>query len=88
MALRFKPPEEKNEAQELLRQEQGRAAPQVGPRGPAAAGAGGAAAAARVREVRIYLIKDAKAQPVETQSTSPTGLKARWSPGRSRKTIR
>ena len=30
--MRFKPPDEKNEAQELLRQEQSRAAPTVGAR--------------------------------------------------------
>jgi HlyD family secretion protein len=76
MALRFKPPEEKNEAQDLLRKEQGRAAPQVGQRRTSRSGGpGGAAAAPRVREVRIYVMKDGKAQPVEIQTGITDGSK-------------
>ena len=69
MAMRFKPPEEKEEAQELLRREQSRTAPKVGERrtsrqsatGGSGAGGGG------TRRARIYLLKDDKAQPVEIQ---------------------
>jgi HlyD family secretion protein len=78
MALRFKPPEEKNESQELLRQEQSRAAPRVGARRTSRAGeSGGAAAdARRVRQVKIYLLKDGKAQPVEIQVGITDGSKS------------
>ena len=75
MALRFKPPEEKNEAQELLRQEQSRAAPQVGARRTSRGGAGGAAEARRVRLGKIYVLKDGKAQPLEVQLGITDGSK-------------
>ena len=75
MALRFKPPEEKSEAQDLLRQEQGRAAPRVGQRRTSRAGGGGAAEGARVRQVKVYVMKDAKAQPVEVQVGITDGSK-------------
>jgi len=75
MALRFKPPEEKNEAQELLRQEQGRAAPQVGARRTGRGGAGGGTEVRRVRLVKIYVLKDGKAQPVEVQLGITDGSK-------------
>jgi len=75
MALRFKPPEEKNEAQELLRQEQSRAAPQVGARRTSRSGAGGGAEARRVRLVKIYVLKDGKAQPLEVQLGITDGSK-------------
>ena len=82
MALRFKPPEEKNESQELLRQEQSRAAPRVGARRTSRTGGGGAAgrAAARVRQVKIYLLKDGKAQPARGPSRHH-----RWLEERSRR---
>jgi len=78
MALRFKPPEEKNESQELLRQEQSRTAPRVGARRTSrAGGSGGAAAdARRGRQVKIYLLKDGKAQPVEIQVGITDGSKS------------
>jgi len=78
MALRFKPPEEKNESQELLRQEQSRTAPRVGARRTSrAGGSGGAVAEARpVRQVKIYLLKDGKAQPVEVQVGITDGSKS------------
>ena len=66
MAIRFKPPEQKNEAQELLRQEQSRAAPRPGARRTSRSGGGGGEAR-RIREVRIYVLKDGKAQPVDVQ---------------------
>ena len=78
MALRFKPPEEKNEAQDLLRQEQGRAAPLVGQRRTSRSGGtggGGGGEGRRVREVKIYVVKDGKAQPVEVQAGITDGSK-------------
>jgi len=79
IALRFKPPEEKNESQELLRQEQSRTAPRVAARRTSRTGGGGGAgggAAARVRQVRIYLLKDGKAQPLEVQVGITDGSKS------------
>jgi HlyD family secretion protein len=67
IALRFRPPEDKNEAQELLRQEQGRTAPRVAQRQTRRAGSGGSAEAVRVRQVKVYTLKDSKAQPVDVQ---------------------
>src|SRR5918996_34262 len=66
MALRFRLPEDKNEAQDLLRQEQGRAAPRVGQR-RTSRGSGSGGEGRRVRQVKIYVVKDGKAQPVEVQ---------------------
>lgn len=70
IALRFRPAEEKNEAQDLLRQEQGRTAvPRVRQRQTRRAGnsGGGGAEARRVRQVRVYTLKDGKAQPLDVQ---------------------
>ena len=75
MAIRFKPPEEKNEAQELLRQEQSRTAPRPGARRTSRTGGGGGAEARRVRQVRIYVLRDAKAQPVDVQLGISDGSK-------------
>jgi len=75
MAMRFKPPEEKNEAEELLRQERSRTAPRPGARRTSRSGGGGGAEARRVREVRIYLLQDDKAQPVEVQLGISDGSK-------------
>jgi HlyD family secretion protein len=74
MAIRFKPPDQKDEAQELLRQEQSRAAPRVGARrtSRSGSGAGGARAA---RRVRIYVLRGAKADPVEVQLGITDGSK-------------
>jgi HlyD family secretion protein len=77
MALRFKPPEEKEEAQELLRREQGRTAPKVGERRTSrqsVAGAGGAAGRA-TRRGRIYVLRGDKAQPLEVQLGITDGSK-------------
>lgn len=80
MALRFKPPEDKNESQELLRQEQSRtAAPRVtGRRTSRGGNSGGAAAgdARRVRQVKVYLLKDGKAAPIEIQVGITDGSKS------------
>jgi len=75
MAIRFKPPEEKNEAQELLRQEQSRTAPRPGARRTSRSGSGGGAGARRVRQVRIYMLRDAKAQPIDVQLGISDGSK-------------
>lgn len=69
MAMRFKPPEEKEEAQELLRREQSRTAPKVGERRTSrqSAAGGSGAGGGGTRRARIYLLKHDKAQPVEIQ---------------------
>jgi HlyD family secretion protein len=68
MALRFKPPEEKNETQELLRQEQSRtAAPRVGARRTSRTGGATSTAAPRGRSVKVYLLRDGRPQPLEVQ---------------------
>jgi HlyD family secretion protein len=69
MAMRFKPPEEKEEAQELLRREQSRTAPKIGERRTSrqSAARGSGASGGGTRRARIYLLKDDKAQPVEIQ---------------------
>ena len=70
MALRFRPPDQKNEAQEILRQEKSRVARPVGTRRTSRAGGIGAGAGAGARGTRratVYLLKEDKAQPVEVQ---------------------
>src|SRR5687767_13805989 len=64
MAMRFKPPEYKDEAQELLRQEQSRAAPRVGARRTSRSGSVGGGGRSE-RRVRIYVLREAKAHPIE-----------------------
>jgi HlyD family secretion protein len=76
IALRFKPPEEKNESQELLRQEQSRTAPRVAARRTSRPGGGGGGTAIRARQVKIYLLKDGKAQPLEVQVGITDGSKS------------
>jgi HlyD family secretion protein len=75
MALRFRPPEDKNEAQDLLRQEQGRAAPRVGQRRTSRGGGGGGGEGRRVRQVKIYVVKNGTAQPVDVQAGITDGSK-------------
>lgn len=69
MAMRFKPPDQKDEAEDILRQERSRVAKPVGTRRTSrAAGAGGGAGGARGnRRATVYLLKDNKARPVEVQ---------------------
>ena len=69
MAMRFKPPDQKDEAQDLLRQEKSRAAKPVGTRRTSrAAGAGGGAGGGRGnRSVIVYVLKENRPQPVEIQ---------------------
>jgi HlyD family secretion protein len=75
MALRFRPPEDKNEAQDLMRQEQGRAAPRVGQRRTSRGGGGDGGEGRRVRQVKIYVVKNGKAQPVDVQAGITDGSK-------------
>jgi len=68
MALRFRLPEEKNEAQALLRQEQGRTAPRVGARRTRRPGSGGGGSGGRqVREARVYVLKNGQPQAVNLE---------------------
>ncbi len=77
MALRFKPPEEKEEAQELLRREQTRTAPKVGERRTSrqSVAGGGSAPGRGTRRVRIYVLREDKAQPIEVQLGITDGSK-------------
>jgi HlyD family secretion protein len=77
MALRFRPSDEKNEAQDLLRQEQSRTAPRVGARRTSRPGGGGGGGGERqrVRQVRVYVVKDSKMQPIEVQLGITDGSK-------------
>jgi HlyD family secretion protein len=68
MAMRFRPPDQKDPAEELLRQERSRKAAPVGTRRTSrAAGAGGGAGARANRRVIVYVLKDNKARPIEIQ---------------------
>jgi HlyD family secretion protein len=69
IALRFRPPDQRNEAQELLRQEQSRAAKAVGARrtSRSSAGGGDGAGGRGGRRLTIYLLKGTTMQPVEIQ---------------------
>ena len=77
MALRFRPPEEKNEAQDVLRQEQGRTAPRVGQRRTSRGGGSGVGGGEgrQVRQVKIYVMKEGRAEPVEVQVGITDGSK-------------
>lgn len=76
MALRFKPPDQKNEAQTLLRQEQTRTAPTLGARRTSRApgGAGGGAGRGGRRSF-IYVLRGVQAEPVEVQLGITDGSK-------------
>jgi HlyD family secretion protein len=63
VALRFKPPEEKDEAQELLREERRRTVSTPGRRRSSRSGGG----AREGRDLKIYVLRDSKAQPVDVQ---------------------
>ena len=76
MAIRFKPPDQKNEAQELLRQEQSRAAPTVGARRTSRSPGGATGDGGRGgRRIPIYVVKNGKAEPVEVQLGITDGSK-------------
>ena len=82
MAMRFKPPDQKDEAQELLRREQSRAAPTVGARrtsrAPGGAGGGGGRGG---RRITIYVLSAGKAEPVEVQLGITDGSKTELKEG-------
>ncbi len=82
MAMRFKPPDQKDEAQELLRREQSRAAPTVGARrtsrAPGGAGGGGGQGG---RRITIYVLSAGKAEPVEVQLGITDGSKTELKEG-------
>ena len=67
MAMRFRPPDQKDEAEELLRRERSRVAAPVGMRRTSRAGGIGGGGARGNRRVTIYVLKDNKAQPMEVQ---------------------
>jgi HlyD family secretion protein len=67
MAMRFKPPEQKDEAEDLLRQERTRVAKPVGTRRTSRAAAAGAVGVRGNRRAVVYVLKENKAQPVEVQ---------------------
>jgi HlyD family secretion protein len=69
MALRFRPPDQKDEAQEILRQERSRVANPVGTRRTSRAGGVGAgsAGARGNRRATVYILKENKPHPIEVQ---------------------
>jgi HlyD family secretion protein len=67
MAMRFRPPDQKDEAQELLRRERSRVAAPVGMRRTSRSGGLGGGGARGNRRAIIYVLKDGKAQPIEVQ---------------------
>jgi HlyD family secretion protein len=77
VALRFRPPEEKNEAQELLRQEQGRVGGRITARRTSRGGGSGVVGGEgrRVRQVKVYVLKDGQAQAVDVQVGITDGSK-------------
>jgi HlyD family secretion protein len=76
MAMRFKPPDQKNEAQDLLRQDQRRAAPTLGARRTSRAPGGASGAGSRGgRRVSIYVLRGGQVEPVEIQLGITDGSK-------------
>lgn len=76
MALRFRLPEDKNEAEAALRQDRSRAAPRVGARRTSRPGRSGSGAARPGRQAKIYLLKDGRAQAVDVQLGITDGSKS------------
>jgi HlyD family secretion protein len=76
MALRFRPPEEKDEAEDVLRQERSRVAPQVGARRTTRPGRSGSGGVRRVREAKIYVLNGTRAQAVDVQLGITDGSKS------------
>lgn len=67
MALRFRLPDDQSEAQDLLRREKSRAAPTLGAKRTSRSGISGGGSVRGGRTVRIYVVRDSKAHPVEVQ---------------------
>jgi len=80
MAIRFKPPDQKDEAQEILRQERSRAAPKAGARRTSRAGNGGGAVRS-ARRVRIYVVRGENVEPVQVQLGITDGSKTEVADG-------
>jgi HlyD family secretion protein len=76
MALRFRLPEDKNEAEAALRQDRSRAAPRVGARRTSRPGRSGSGAVRPGRQAKIYLLKDGRAQAVDVQLGITDGSKS------------
>ncbi|HZD41701.1 MAG TPA: efflux RND transporter periplasmic adaptor subunit, partial [Terriglobales bacterium] len=74
MALRFKPPDQKDEAQELLQREQRRTAPTFGAR-RTSRGPGGRSSGRGGRSVTLYVLSAGEAVPVEVQTGITDGSK-------------
>jgi HlyD family secretion protein len=75
MAIRFKPPDQKDEAQELLRREQTRAAPTIGARKTSRSPGGGGSGGRGGRRVTVYLLSAGRAEPIEVQLGITDGSK-------------
>jgi len=69
IALRFRPPEDKNEAQELMRQEQARVGGRIAQRRTSRGGGRGVGGGEgrQVRQVKVYLMRDGKPVGVDVQ---------------------
>jgi HlyD family secretion protein len=75
MALRFKPPEEKDEAQEALREQRSRTAPQVGARRTNRPGRAGSGGVRGLRTAKIYVLNGQWPKPVDVQLGITDGSK-------------
>jgi len=77
IALRFRPPEENSESQALLRRERGRSAPRVGQRRTSRRGGSGTGGGEGrlVRQVKVHVLKDGQARPVDIQVGITDGSK-------------
>jgi HlyD family secretion protein len=84
MAIRFKPPDQKDEAQELLRREQSRAAPTVGARRTSRTPGGGGGGGRGGRRTTIYVLSAGRAEPVEVQLGITDGSKTEVKDGELR----
>jgi HlyD family secretion protein len=81
MAIRFKPPDQKDEAQELLRREQTRAAPTIGARRTSRSPGGGGGGGRGGRRITLYVLSAGKAEPVEVQLGITDGSKTEVTEG-------
>jgi HlyD family secretion protein len=77
IALRFRPPEEKNEAEQLLTKEQGRVGGRISQRRTSRGGGSGVGGGEgrRVRQVKVYVLKDGKVEAVDVQVGITDGSK-------------
>ena len=80
IALRFRPPEEKNEAEQLMTKEQGRVGSRIAQRRTSRSGSGGGAGGGgsegrRARQVKVYVLKGGKAEAVDVQVGITDGSK-------------